>query len=198
MKIIAGQFKNRKLLSPPGKSITRPITGAVKKSLFDSLGARLDGATIVDLYCGTGTMGLEAISRGAERCFFAERDRSVISRLKRNIEMLQVGDACKVWPGDLARRLGGRLAAIGGAIDIVFVDPPYADSRRWDWDRVGREIFKPLGENLSADGLVILRTPNKVELPQTLGGLDLTRSRKYGDMVVSFYCPRESETGKAE
>ena len=85
MRILAGEYKGRKLLPPPGRAQTRPITGSVKKSLFDMLGVRLVDAIVVDLYCGTGTIGLEALSRGAARCYFAERDRAVLERLRRNI-----------------------------------------------------------------------------------------------------------------
>ena len=78
MQILAGAHKGRKLLSPPRGSEGRPITSMAKKSLFDMLGGRLAGATVVDLYCATGTMGLEALSRGAARCYFADREARLL------------------------------------------------------------------------------------------------------------------------
>ena len=187
MHILAGEFKGRKLLGPPGRSITRPLTGNVKKSLFDTLAPQLDEAVVLDLYCGTGTMGLEALSRGARRCCFAERDRAVVQRLRRNIEAVSAEDCSVIWAGDVGRRLRSWLGQLGERADIVFLDPPYADARRWDWTHVERAIFAPLAAALTDDGLVILRTPDKLEVPQALGGLGVRRSRKYGGMIVTLY-----------
>lgn len=186
MQIISGEYKGRKLLSPPPGSITRPITGAVKKSLFDTLGGRLTEAVVADLYCGTGTMGIEALSRGAGRCYFAERDRRVVQRLRRNIETIQAGDQCVIWQGDITIRLARWLGELPGKLDIAFVDPPYAHARRWSWDDVERSIFRPLAENLVADGVVVLRVPGDIELPvsEKLAGLVTLRQRRYGDMHV--------------
>jgi len=186
MRILAGEYKGRKLLPPPGRAQTRPITGSVKKSLFDMLGDRLIGAVVVDLYCGTGTIGLEALSRGAARCCFAERDRAVLARLRRNIEAVGAGDRSAVWAGDVARGLTRRLTGVGGAVDLAFVDPPYAQARQWSWEQVGRTIFAPLAEHLADDGRVVLRLPGKVECPATLKGLEIVRERKYGDMALAL------------
>ena len=186
MRILAGEYKGRKLLPPPGRAQTRPITGSVKKSLFGMLGDRLIDAVVVDLYCGTGTIGLEAMSRGAARCYFAERDRAVLERLRRNIDAVGVADRCAVWAGDAARGLTRRLAGAGGAVDLAFVDPPYAQSRQWSWDRVGRTVFAPLAEHLADDGLVVLRLPGQVECPATVKGLEIVRERKYGDMALAL------------
>ena len=86
MRILSGMYKGHRLLSPPPGRATQPVTGRVKKSLFVMLGGRLEGAAVVDLYCGTCSMGLEALSRGARACWFAERDRRTVARLRRNIE----------------------------------------------------------------------------------------------------------------
>ena len=186
MRILAGAHKGRKLSSPPAGGRTRPITGSAKKSLFDTVGRRLDGAVVVDLYCGTGTQGLEALSRGARRCYFAERDRGALLRLRRNIEMLAVGERCTIWPGDVTRRLRHRLARTAGPVDVAFVDPPYADARRWSWERVGGRIFSPLADRLSGGGLVVLRLPAKVDVPEVMGSLAVLRRKVYGDMALVF------------
>ena len=186
MRILAGEYKGRTLLSPPSGSVTRPITGRVKKSLFDMLGDRLLDAAVVDLYCGTGSMGLEALSRGARACWFAERDRRVVSRLRRNIEAVGAGEICGVWPGDATKRLAERLAEVDGPVDVAFVDPPYAAARRWSWDAVAEAIFRPLAERLADDGLVVLRLPAGVELPERVGGLTVVRVRLYGDMALAM------------
>ena len=186
MRILSGAYKGRKLLSPPGRSGTRPITGLAKKSLFGMLGERLLEATVLDLYCGTGTMGLEALSRGARVCCFADRDRAVLRRLRRNIEDLGVADRSVVWQGDVFRRLASWLPQLHGGIDVAYVDPPYAQTRRWNWQAAAERIFVPLAGRLDADGVVVLRTEAKVELPQRIGPLAIRRTRRYGEMVLSL------------
>ncbi len=193
MRILTGQYKGRKLLSPPSGGGTRPITGLARKSLFDILSADLVGATMVDLYCGTGTMGLEGLSRGADFCCFADRDPAVLKRLQRNIESLGVEDKCVIWRGDVPDKLGGWVARLDRTVDVAFVDPPYAQSRTWNWDRVGRNIFAPLQRKLSDGGSVVLRLPSKVELPSMIGQLAVTRKKTYGGMLVLILRRRGKE-----
>ncbi len=139
MRIIAGLYKGRELLPPPGRCDTRPITGAVKKSLFGMLGEDLTGQRVVDLYCGTGTLGIEALS--AVRSIAAspsERSRwssgwletfAIAARAKRR----QSGEATlkAAWPPGWTRR--------PGTIDVAFVDPPYATAREWWPESPSRE-----------------------------------------------------------
>ncbi|HDY64782.1 MAG TPA: 16S rRNA (guanine(966)-N(2))-methyltransferase RsmD [Phycisphaerae bacterium] len=186
LRIGAGSMRGRKLLPPPGGG-TRPITGMVKKSLFSMLSGRLNGATVLDLYCGTGTLGLEALSGGGRRCFFAERDRAVLARLRRNIDACDVADAAAVWAGDIESRLGEWLDQPDAPVDLAFVDPPYDSARRWVWEKITKKIFAPLAEVLADDGLVILRLPDDLVAPERLGRLHLQRRREYGGMVVAFY-----------
>jgi 16S rRNA (guanine966-N2)-methyltransferase len=184
MHILAGEFKGRTLLSPPTASASRPITAAAKKSLFDILAPRLVDVAVVDLYCGTGTLGLEALSRGARRCFFADRDRRVLDRLRRNIQSLGVQDHCTVWSGNIPVRLAGWLEAMAGPVDVAFVDPPYADARRWSWPTAEVSIFAPLATRLAEEGWVVLRVPIDLHVPQQVGVLTIRRTKTYGDMKV--------------
>lgn len=185
MQILAGTFRGRKLLPPPKGAQTRPMTSSVKKSLLEVLTPWLSGSTVADLYCGTGTMGLEAISRGAARCAFAEKDPRLIERLERNCRELGVKDRCEIWPGDLRRGLPRRLESLG-RLDLAFVDPPYAHVRRWSWEQVAGEIFAPLSASLAEDGVVALRVPAKIDVPEELGGLRNLRERDYHDMRVAI------------
>ena len=189
MRILAGEFKGRVLLSPPKGVETRPITGATKKSLFDTLADRLVDATVLDLYCGTGTIGLEALSRGAGHCCFADRDRRVLERLRRNMETLRAGDQCTVWRGDVPGRLAAWLKALGRCVDVAFVDPPYAQARQWDWEQIGRRLFTPLAAHMADDGMVVLRTPPKLKVPETLADLHIGRVRAYGSTALHFLEP---------
>jgi len=190
MRIIAGQYKGRKLLPPPRGSRTRPITGAVKKSLFSMLEPHLGGAVVADLYCGTGTLGLEALSRGARVAYFAERDRAVVARLRRNIAAVGAGERAVIWPGDVEAGLAGRLSALGEPIDIAFIDPPYEHVRRWSWQRAEARIFAPLSGRLAADGIVILRAQVGTEIPDQLAGLAKIRVKSYGGMILGLFRPR--------
>jgi len=158
----------------------------VKKSLFDMLASRLGGAVVLDLYCGTGTLGLEALSRGAAQCLFVERDPATVARLRRNIEAVGAAGRCTVRQVDVEKRLPGLLKALAGKVDLAFVDPPYAGARRWDWQAAERAIFQPIALSLSADGLVVLRLPADVSAPQQLSGLQARRTRRYGDMIVTI------------
>ncbi|MDY6914562.1 MAG: RsmD family RNA methyltransferase [Planctomycetota bacterium] len=186
MRILAGAYKGRRLLSPPLQAGVRPITGSVKKSLFGMLGRRLPDAVVVDLYCGTGTMGLEALSQGGRRCCFADSNRAVLAKLRRNMEALSVTDRCVVWQGDVERRFAGWLDELSGAVDVAFVDPPYALAAAWSWPRVVRRIFDPLAWHLADDGVVVLRLPRKVAPPDPLGKLAVQRTRQYGGMVLAL------------
>ncbi|MEZ6021828.1 MAG: 16S rRNA (guanine(966)-N(2))-methyltransferase RsmD, partial [Planctomycetota bacterium] len=120
MRIISGQWRGRRLQAPDGL-VTRPMLGRVREALFSSLGDRVDDARVLDLYAGTGSLGLEALSRGAAHVRFVEQDRKVQSVLKANIAALGAEPSAEVRGGDaLAPNLWQ-----GEPWDIVFLDPPY-------------------------------------------------------------------------
>lgn len=186
MRILAGQYKGRTLLPPPNEAITRPITGSVKKSLFAMLGENLSGQTIVDLYCGTGTLGIESLSRGAARCYFAELDGRVIGRLQRNIADVGAAGQSVIWRGDVEKSLEGWLEQVESPVDVAFLDPPYAQARQWDWPRITQAILDPLARKLAEDGVVVLRCETLVEVPADLGALEVGRVRTYGNMMLTM------------
>ena len=121
MRVVAGELGGRKLVAPDGLT-TRPTTDRVREALFNSLDARglIDGAVVVDLYAGSGALGIEALSRGAARCTFVERDRGALQALRENISALRIADRCTVVTSDV---MAWVPAARG--IDIALVDPPY-------------------------------------------------------------------------
>ena len=186
MRILSGKYKGRVLLPPPKQAQTRPITGRAKKSLFDTLTPYLDEAFVIDLYSGTGTIGIEALSRGATHCIFAERDRGVIDRLKRNLQDCGAAEDSTIWSGDITITLRRRMAGLEQRPDLVFVDPPYVDTRHWNWDKAQADIFKPLANKLADDGLIVLRTPKGAEPPSGLAGLIEFRTKKYGGMIITL------------
>jgi 16S rRNA G966 N2-methylase RsmD len=211
MRIIAGLYKGRNLLPPPGESSTRPITGSVKKSLFALLGEDLTAQRVVDLFCGTGTLGIEALSRGATHCCFAERDANVIARLARNLQDCRAMQHATIWRGDVQGRLKQWLDELIEPIDLAFVDPPYVLAREWFTGGTGvspvlqkagagempvvqeaetgetpvlQTVFVPLAAKLADDGIVVLRTDDAADVPETIGPLTVVRTKTYGNMVV--------------
>ena len=186
LRIGSGSMSGRKILPPPGNE-TRPMTGFAKKSLFSILMQQLDGAVVLDLYSGTGTLGLESHSNGAAKVYFAEQSRRVVERLKENIAALGVADRSEVWEGNIDLRLADWLMKLRQPFDVAFVDPPYASARTWDWAVAESRIFAPLAGKIADDGVVVLRVPGNVELPEKLGGLAIKRMKEYGDMKVGFY-----------
>lgn len=157
MRIIAGKYRSRKLLSPRDAETTRPIPDRVKESLFSLLRGHFEGATVLDCFAGTGSIGLEALSRGASRIVFVEKDRRAAELLERNIDLLGASDDCEVVHGDA---LGpATLARCPKPVDLVFFDPPYPlilDPH--GWDRVSRQ-FSRIIDNLADTGFAMLRTP---------------------------------------
>jgi len=192
MRIIAGELKGHKLLGPTGKHRTRPITGMARKSLFQILSPELPGASVLDLYCGTGTLGLEALSRGAKRCYFAERNRGAVDRLRRNVQKLGVTDRSVIWAGDVENRLNSLLGELDEEIDVAFIDPPYDRARKWNWDAAERELFHPISSRLTRGGLMVLRTPADLSVPRSLSGLATHRTKRYARMLVTIYRPQGS------
>src|SRR5580692_6041547 len=121
MRIIAGQHRGRKLLPPEG-DVTRPVTDRVKQSLFDILSPMLPDAKVYDCFAGTGSMGLECLSRGSAAVKFFESDRSAVARLKKNIDAMDSEHRCQIVTGDLFRWFDHPAADVN-RVDLIFLDP---------------------------------------------------------------------------
>lgn len=158
MRIIAGKFRSRKLLSPRDAETTRPIPDRVKESIFNLLRGHFEGATVLDGFAGTGAIGLEAISRGAERVVFVEKDRRAADLLERNIATLGCEDSAELLRADV---LGpAALTRCPKPATMIFLDPPYPLVLDPDgWARVSRQLSRLITANLSEKGFAILRTP---------------------------------------
>ncbi|MBC7834581.1 MAG: 16S rRNA (guanine(966)-N(2))-methyltransferase RsmD [Phycisphaerales bacterium] len=157
MRIIAGEFRSRKLISPAQGATTRPIPDRVKESVFSLLRGHFEDAAVLDLFAGTGSIGLEAVSRGAARCVMIEKDKRAAATLHENVELLGAGDRCEVVQGDV---LGmAALARCPRPVNLIFCDPPYTMVReRAGWARV-RDQFARFIQMLADDGFAIIRTP---------------------------------------
>jgi 16S rRNA (guanine966-N2)-methyltransferase len=185
MRIIAGEFRGRRLLPPEGTDVTRPITDRVKQSLFDILAPEIPGATVFDCFAGTGSLGLECVSRGAESVLLFERDRSAAGRLKRNIQTLGVKNAL-VLEGDVFQLVGTLVEREGASprnVGLVFLDPPYRFVRERPDKLVtlGRQLVTRF---LAPGGVIVFRhdAKDRLEFP----GVTTTDQRTYGGMTLEF------------
>jgi 16S rRNA (guanine966-N2)-methyltransferase len=185
MRIIAGEFRGRRLLSPLGDG-TRPITDRVKQSLFDILAPRLPGARVYDCFAGTGSMGLECLSRGAARATFFEADRRAVGLLRANIQTLGLCDSATVVCGDLFRWF--RSDANPSNVDLVFLDPPYrfVRDRPSDMQTLALRIAE---HHLVQDGWIVFRHDAFDAL--ALPSLRLIERRTYGQMALDFLAKSE-------
>lgn len=120
MRIIAGEHRGR-LLTPPKGDATRPITDRAKQSIFDVLHPFIEQSVVYDCFCGTGSMGLECLSRGAKQAYFFDADRHALTGLKQNIAALKVENCSKVVAGDIFRL----VRSVPDQADLIFLDPPY-------------------------------------------------------------------------
>ncbi|HWE04638.1 MAG TPA: 16S rRNA (guanine(966)-N(2))-methyltransferase RsmD [Tepidisphaeraceae bacterium] len=183
MRIIAGKHRGRNLLPPLG-DVTRPITDRAKQSLFDILAPTLEDARVYDCFAGTGSMGLECLSRGAAAVKFFEADRSAIERLKKNIAAMDDEHRCRIIAGDLFKWFAQAPAPDAkDRGDIIFLDPPYRFLRERPADlQTLAGVF--VSAHLAADGAVIFRhdAADALELP----GLKRYDLREYGGMQLEF------------
>ena len=145
--------------------------------MFNALFSRggVDGATVVDLFAGSGALGIEALSRGAARCWFVESDRSASEVIAENLDVLGFVDRAMVLRQDVDASLG----QLPDDIDVVFADPPYAFD---GWV----PLLEAIGPRLSADGLVVVESDRSVPVPQ---GWEKLRERTYGGTVITFTVP---------
>jgi 16S rRNA (guanine966-N2)-methyltransferase len=177
VRIIAGEHRGRRLTAPPGEG-TRPTSDRVREALFSILGP-IGGAEVLDLFAGTGALGLEALSRGAARATFVERDRRALAALRQNVAALGLADdRARVRPRDAAAFLGD-AAARGDAYDLVLLDPPYRDV-----DRLTPVLDAGLRPLLREGTRVVAETdrrqPLRLELP-------LADERRYGDTLIRIH-----------
>lgn len=192
MRVVAGELRGRRLSAAPGRE-TRPTSERARAGLFDWLGPRVDGARVLDLFAGTGALGIEALSRGAREAVFVERSRSALRVLRKNLAELELESRARVVERDLARGLGERVTE-GGAFDLVFADPPY------DGDWLARLIAcETLPRMLSEDAVVITERSQRSAPAPAGAELRLRGSKHYGETAFDWYERAEgAREGRAE
>ena len=181
MRVIAGKFRSRTLRTLRGMTL-RPTSDRLRETLFNVLGAAVEGSTFVDLFAGTGAIGIEALSRGARRVIFVENHAAAVKLIRENLKSLGIAGEAEILAMDVIRGLK-QFAARGGRVDFVFMDPPYG--RAEEYERVLE--FVDSTRVLAAEGIVIAEHAKKIELPEEMHSLERTRALVQGDSALSFY-----------
>jgi 16S rRNA (guanine966-N2)-methyltransferase len=175
MRVISGELGGRRLVAPRGWKV-RPTSDRVREAIFSALGERVGGATVLDLYCGTGAFAIEALSRGAAHATLVDRDtRAALG----NVEHLGLGERTELVRADVSRWLAAR-GEDDPAFDLVFVDAPYRLA-----DRVGQELNTHLPSLLDEGGRAIVESAAR--RPLRIDSLPRLRQRRYGAADVAFY-----------
>ena len=185
MRISAGEHRGRRLQSPKGQR-TRPTSDLLRQAMFNVVETRVQGARVLDVFAGTGAVGLEALSRGAAAVTFVERDRQALASLRANLASLGVASRARVIAGDALAALA-ELARARESFECVFVDPPY------DSELALRsvEVLAP-GGILSENALLVVQAFHKSVLPARIETLSRWWDRRYGETRLTVY-RKESE-----
>lgn len=188
MRIIAGDYKGRRLYAPQDNKI-RPTTDKVKEALFSILANHIYDADVLDLFAGTGGLGLEALSRGARRCWFCDNSRDSIRLLRENISYCRADEKAVVLTGDFRKILQN----LNTSMDLIFLDPPYGRN-------LLPECFELIGEFgcLAEGGMIIAEHRREEVLPEELGGFEKIKERKYGTVMLSIYLSSRKEKEELE
>ena len=185
MRVIAGIYRSRILKTLKGLAL-RPTSDKLRETLFNVLGPDLTGAHFVDLFAGTGAIGIEALSRGASEVVFIENHPPAATLIRRNLDSLGIHSGVTVLAVDALRglaMLATRKMAAAPAFDYIFLDPPYAAAK--DYARVLE--FLGSADLLAPGGLVVAEHRRNFDLPEEAGALRRFRVLKQGDAALSFY-----------
>jgi len=179
--LIGGDFRGRRLQGSPGSG-TRPLISRARKSLFDILGVEALGGAWLDLFAGTGSVGLEALSRGAPRCDFVDSDRRAVEVIQRNIETLGIQDRTRVYVGD-ALKMGPALFE-KTEYQVIFAGPPFGQALA---GQCLARLDEAMGRSLHR---LVLQYPIHESMPQGLKSFERLDERKYGDFFLGFWTRR--------
>jgi 16S rRNA (guanine966-N2)-methyltransferase len=177
MRVIAGELKGQRLVAPRGWKV-RPTSDRVREAIFSALGERVEGARVIDLYCGTGALAIEALSRGAASAVLVDRDtRPALG----NVQHLGLKDRAELVRADVGRWLGEASASrAAGKFDLVFVDAPYRLA-----DRVAQDLDNHLPRLLAEGGRAVIESGAR--RPLRIDSLEPLRQRRYGAADVTIY-----------
>src|SRR5579875_281118 len=184
MRVIAGEYRSRRLETPRGWA-TRPTSDKLRETLFNVLGEAVQGARFVDLYAGSGAVGIEAISRGAEFVWFSERAPAAVGAIIANLRALKIRSGYAIEERGAARLLSSLAKQAGAGVDFVFLDPPYEAVE--EYKRSLSFLGQRAAVTLRDEAQVIAEHARKAPLPERYGGLERYRVLEQGDAALSFY-----------
>jgi 16S rRNA (guanine(966)-N(2))-methyltransferase RsmD len=182
MRIIAGQFRSRQLKSLNNLKV-RPTSDMLRETLFNILGPRVEGARYLDLFAGTGAVGIEAISRGAAHVALVENHRPTAKLIAENLALLEITTGARVIVSDVVAAIAKLESESASPFNFIFLDPPYANER--DYHAVLHALEK--SSILADSSIVIAERRKSFSLPATIGRLYQFRTLKQGDAALSFY-----------
>ncbi len=182
MRVIAGDKKGRRLVTPEGLD-TRPTSDKVKEALFSIIQFELAGAHFLDLFAGSGQMGIEALSRGAERATFVDMGRKPTDCIRQNLKALELLDSAEVH----MQSVSDFVSFCNKKFDIVFMDPPYRDD-------LIIPILDTVAEITRESGTIICEIPKGEQLPENVGVFELARRYKYGKTELALYRAKDAQT----
>ncbi len=175
MRVITGIARGKRLVTPAGRDV-RPTSEKVKEALFSALQFDIEGRRILDLFAGSGQLGIEALSRGAKSAAFVDSGTTSIKAVKQNLETTGFTDSAKVYMSDYATF----CAMCRDTFDIVFLDPPYAEG-------LLLPAIKSVLPLMSDFGTIVCEYPPEVEIPEDIGGFKIYRTYSYGKINVTIY-----------
>lgn len=175
MRVITGTARGRVLRTLEGEDV-RPTTDRVKEAVFSIIQFEIEGRRVLDLFAGSGQLGIEALSRGADSTTFVDMSKDSLATVKYNLEHTKLGDRAKVIQTDAL----SFLKLTKDRFDIVFIDPPYASS-------LVADSMKLLSDAVADGGCTVCETPVDSELPESFGELKLYRSYRYGKIKITVY-----------
>jgi 16S rRNA (guanine966-N2)-methyltransferase len=179
MRVIAGTYRSRRLIAPSGLA-TRPTSDRLRETLFNVLAPRIDGAVFVDLYAGSGAVGIEALSRGASLVYFIDKAPSAVTAIRSNLAALGIRSGFQLESSSVSTALG-RISAAG----LIFLDPPYEAAN--EYERTLSTIGLKAGSLLAEDGIVVAEHSRKSHPAEQYGTLKRYRVLEQGDAGLSFY-----------
>lgn len=179
LRVAGGSARGVPLSAPRGLRL-RPTTGQVREAIFNILGDSLVGARVLDLYAGTGSLGIEALSRGAASALFIERDGAAVGTILENLSRTGLSDRGRVLRG----RLPGAAASVDECYSVVLMDPPYGDVS-------AEETLLAIAARLESEGSIVFEHSSRYNPPERPTGLRRVETRTYGDTGVAFYAHEE-------
>ncbi|MBY0120818.1 16S rRNA (guanine(966)-N(2))-methyltransferase RsmD [Bacillus sp. S/N-304-OC-R1] len=180
MRVVSGIKKGKALKAVPGSS-TRPTTDKVKEAMFNIIGPYFNGGIVLDLFAGSGGLGIEALSRGADKAIFVDRDGKAIQTIHENVKICDFEDHTEIYRNEAERALKAVMKR-GLIFDIIFLDPPYKK----------QQLLKLLeiinSENiLDEGGTIVCEHGSDIELPDTVGALEKRKCETYGIIAITIY-----------